>query len=70
VVGSKLLVKYLHAEGLIPVKIPQWFSLTVIIGIFVVPLFYARREAALHRVRRLEGIPVKDAAKVFADTDV
>ena len=69
-VGSKLLVEYLHAEGFIPVEIPQWFSLTVIVGIFVVSLFYARREAARHRLRRLEGITAEGAAKVFADTDV
>ena len=69
-VGSKLLVEYLHAEGFIPVEIPQWFSMTVIVGIFVVSLFYARREAALHRGPRLEDIPAKDAGKLFADNDV
>ncbi len=68
-VGSKLLVEYLHGEGYIPVEIPQWFSLTVIVGIFVVSLLYARREAALHRVRHLEGISPDEAANVFADTD-
>lgn len=69
-VGSKLLVEYLHAEGFMPVEIPQWFSMTVIVGIFVVSLFYARREAALHRGPRLEDIPAKDAGKLFADNDV
>jgi hypothetical protein len=69
-VGSKLLVEYLHAEGFIPLEIPQWFSLTVIVAIFVVSLFYARREAALHRVQRLEGLTAEDAANVFVDTDV
>jgi YkoY family integral membrane protein len=68
-VGSKLLIEYLHAEGYIPVEIPQWFSLTVIVGIFVVSLIYARREAARHHVRHLEGITAKDAADVFSDTD-
>jgi hypothetical protein len=52
------------------VEIPQWFSLIVIVGIFVVSLFYARREAARHRMRHLEGITAEDAVKVFADTDV
>ena len=68
-VGSKLLVEYLHAEGYIPVEIPQWLSLTVIVSIFVVSLVYARREAARHHVRHLEGISAKDAADVFSDTD-
>jgi YkoY family integral membrane protein len=68
-VGSKLLVEYLHAEGYIPVEIPQWLSLTVIVGIFVVSLVYARREAARHHVRHMEGISAKDAADVFSDTD-
>ena len=58
-VGSKLLVEYLHAEGYIPVEIPQWLSLTVIVGIFVVSLVYARREAARHHVRHLEGLTAK-----------
>ena len=69
-VGSKLLVEYLHAEGFVPIEIPQWFSLTVIVGIFVVSLIYARREAARHHTRHLEGITAKDAADVFSDTDV
>ena len=69
-VGSKLLVEYLHAEGFIPGEIPQWFSLTVIVSIFVVSLIYARREAARHHTRHLEGITAQDAADVFSDTDV
>ena len=68
-VGSKLLVEYLHAEGYIPVEIPQWLSLTVIVSIFVVSLLYARRESARHHVRHLEGISAKDAGDVFSDTD-
>ncbi len=67
-VGSKLLTEYLHA-GFIPLEIPQWFSLTVIVGIFVASLFYARQEAARHRVRHLEGLTAEDAANVFVDTD-
>jgi hypothetical protein len=59
------LVEYLHAEGYIPVEIPQWLSLTVIVGIFVVSLVYARREAARHHVRHLEGITAKDALTFF-----
>ncbi|HEY0284746.1 MAG TPA: hypothetical protein VGC23_05110 [Vicinamibacterales bacterium] len=68
-VGSKLIVEYLHAEHFIAMEIPQWLSLTVIVGIFVVSLVYAQREAARHHVRHLEGITAEDAASVFADTD-
>jgi len=68
-VGMKLLVEYLHSEELIPLEIPQWFSLTVIVSIFLASLVYARRQGGLH-VRHLEGISPEDAAKVFADTDV
>ena len=68
-VGSKLLVEYLHAGGFISVEIPQWLSVTVIVGIFLVSLVYARREAARHHNRHLEGITAQDAAHVFSDTD-
>ena len=69
-VGSKLLVEYLHAEGYVPVEIPQWFSITVIVGIFVVSLLYARREALRHGARPLEEAAAEKAANRFADTDV
>ena len=68
-VGTKLLVEYLHEEQFIPLEIPQWLSLTMIVGIFLISLVYARREAARHHVRHLEGITADDTAKVFADTD-
>ena len=54
-VGSKLLVEYLRAEGLIPMEIPQQFSLTVIVGIFAVSVIYARQEATRHHSRHLVG---------------
>jgi len=44
--------------------------LTVIVGIFVASLIYARREAAQHHVRHIEGLTTKDTANVFTDTDV
>ena len=66
-VGTKLLVEYLHAEGFIRVEVPQWASLSVIVIIFVASLLYARREAALHHVRNLEGITAEDAASVLSE---
>jgi YkoY family integral membrane protein len=69
-VGVKLLIEYLHAEEFVPVEIPQWFSLSVIVGIFVVSLLYARREASRHHVRHLEGLTATDTATVFPETDV
>lgn len=42
-VGLKLLIEYLHAEGWVPFGVPQWFSLSLIVTIFIVALFYAKR---------------------------
>jgi len=66
-VGTKLLIEYLHAEHYIPVEIPQWASLSIIVSIFVASLFYARREAERHHVRNLEGITAEDTARVFRE---
>ena len=68
-VGIKLLIEYLHAEGYVPLEIPQWASLTLIVVIFVASLLYARREASLHHVRNLEGISPEDTARVLSDTN-
>ncbi len=43
-VGAKLLVEYLHAEGYVGLEIPKWFSLGLIVLIFCVSFFYARRQ--------------------------
>jgi predicted tellurium resistance membrane protein TerC len=69
-VGIKLLIEYLHAEHFIGFEVPQWASLGLIVMIFVASLVYARREAASHRVRNLEGISPEDTARVLSDTDV
>jgi YkoY family integral membrane protein len=69
-VGIKLLIEYLYAEHFIPVEVPQWVSLGLIVIIFVASLVYARREAAAHHVRNLEGITPEETARVLADTDV
>ena len=42
-VGFKLIVEYLHAEGYIAWEIPKPLSLGLIVAIFTVAFFYARR---------------------------
>jgi YkoY family integral membrane protein len=69
-VGIKLVMEYLHAEHFIPFEVPQWASLSLIVIIFIASLFYARRQAALHHVRNLEGITPEQTARVLSDTDV
>ena len=69
-VGMKLMVEYLHDEEIVSLEIPQWFSLTVIVSIFLASLVYARRRGAVQHVHSLEGITPGEAANVFADTDV
>jgi len=43
-VGVKLLMEYLRAAGYIHVEINKWFSITVIIAIFILSYAYARRK--------------------------
>jgi YkoY family integral membrane protein len=42
-VGVKLLAEYLHTVGVVPFEIPKWFSLGLIVAIFVVSFWFARR---------------------------
>ncbi len=42
-VGIKLIVEFLHAEGLIGFEIPKWLSLGLIVVIFGGAFLYARR---------------------------
>jgi YkoY family integral membrane protein len=69
-VGIKLLIEYLHAEHFIPIEVPQWVSLGLIVGIFIASLIYARREAAQEHVRHLEGITPEETASVMSNGDV
>src|SRR5262249_46722659 len=43
-VGIKLLVEYLHAEGVIHFQISKWLSFGLIVLIFGVSYLYARRQ--------------------------
>lgn len=45
-VGFKLLLDYLHAEGLVGWEVPRWLSLGLVAAIFLAALLYARREEA------------------------
>src|SRR5262245_59562048 len=42
-VGIKLLMEYLHSLGIIHFEIPKWLSLGLIVVIFAVSYWYARR---------------------------
>ena len=66
-VGIKLVVEYLHAEHFIAFEVPQWASLGLIVIIFIASLIYARREAAQHHVRNLEGLTPEETARVLYD---
>ena len=50
-VGVKLLIEYVHGEGWVPFLGPQWFSLILIVMIFIVSLMYARRHPSAHASR-------------------
>ena len=41
-VGFKLLVEFLHGQGYVRFDIPNWFSLGLIVAIFVAAFLYAR----------------------------
>jgi YkoY family integral membrane protein len=43
-VGIKLTLDYLHAAGFLPIEIPQWLSLGLIVVILAVALFHALRQ--------------------------
>lgn len=42
-VAIKLVLEYLHGEGLIGFEVPVWLSLAIIVSIFLAALLYARR---------------------------
>ncbi len=50
-VGIKLLLEYLHAEGYVHFEVPKWLSLGLIVVIFALSLFYARRVAQKTAIR-------------------
>jgi YkoY family integral membrane protein len=46
-VGIKLFLEYLHSADYIHFAIPKWFSLGLVVVIFVIALIYARRHGPL-----------------------
>ena len=56
----KLLVEYGHTEGFLHFAIPKWLSLGLIIVIFVVSFWYARRHPA-------EPTPERDAVDLLTE---
>ena len=42
-VGFKLLLEYLHTIGAVPFEIPRWLSIGIIVAIFAIAFWYARR---------------------------
>ena len=45
-VGLKLLIEFLHSAGYVHFEVPKWLSLGLIVVIFAVSFFYARRHPA------------------------
>jgi predicted tellurium resistance membrane protein TerC len=54
-VGIKLLIEYLHSAAYISFEAPKWFSLGLIVVIFAVSFFYARRQERRARRSRAEA---------------
>jgi YkoY family integral membrane protein len=48
-VGLKLCLDYLHNIGSIGIEVPQWMSLVLIVGIFILALIYARMQGPVER---------------------
>ena len=55
-VGLKLLIEYLHGQGLVPFAVPQWFSLSLIVTIFALSLLYARRHPSPQAHRETDSL--------------
>ena len=43
-IGAKLCVDWLHTAGYVAFEIPQWFSLVLVVVIFLIALVYARMQ--------------------------
>jgi YkoY family integral membrane protein len=61
-VGIKLILDYLHAAGFLPMEIPQWLSLGLIVVILAVALVHAIRQE-----RRQQGKTGRAAQRLLND---
>jgi YkoY family integral membrane protein len=64
-VGLKLCLEYLHEAHIIALDIPKWFSLGVVVVIFVVALIYARIQGAVDVSEAGDSL-MHDAGEVLA----
>jgi YkoY family integral membrane protein len=62
-VGVKLIIEYLHAEGLVAFEIPQWLSLGLIVVIFIAAFIWAQQ------VERKRLTKTEEAAQGLYDGD-
>jgi YkoY family integral membrane protein len=60
-VGAKLLLEFLHREGIVHFEVPNWVSLGLIVLIFGVSFVYARQ----HERKGHTGTPDNDARNLF-----
>jgi YkoY family integral membrane protein len=66
-VGIKLLVQYLHVEGLVAFEIPGWLSLGLIVVIFGFAYLYSVREES--RKAKMHASRTERAAKRLLDEE-
>jgi YkoY family integral membrane protein len=62
-VGTKLIFEYLYSIAYVGFEIPKWFSLGLIVVIFVVAFIYGRTQER----RRTRSAPEQEAADLFIE---
>ena len=65
-VGIKLLLEYLHDAGYVGFELPKWFSLGLVVVIFVIAFIYARMKGPVEAnalAEKAEAILGEDEAK-------
>ena len=69
-IGIKLCVDYLHAAGYIEFEISQWFSLTLIVVIFVIAFVYARMQGPVEPVPAAETLKEQAEELIAAEAAI
>ena len=62
-VGLKLLLEYLHDAGYVGFELPKWFSLGLVVVIFVIAFIYARMKGPV------DVSPLAEKAEAILETD-